>query len=67
MKPEIKTEIELLNGRITEATGFISVEYAKTQLNKKWISLESLKEILDTFDFEFGISRDRLYKELGLK
>ena len=43
---ERKTTLELLNGRITEAHGHITVKYAKTTLNKVWLSEESVKEAL---------------------
>lgn len=41
IKMEIKTTVELLNGKITKAEGYLSVKYAETQLNKKWVTVDS--------------------------
>ena len=51
---ERKTTLEILNGRITEAHGHISVKYAKTTLNKVWLSFEGLQEELDCMIHSFG-------------
>ena len=55
MNPEIKTTVDICNGKITKATGLLSVKYAEKTLNKRWLSCDDevawLKRLAESLEW----------------